>query len=187
VLAQRLGGGARRFFAVGLCAAGVSSAITAPIAAAITARSLFSPSVANGAAGGAAWPERGWKFRSVWLAVLGVGVAFGLAGVKPVPAIVLAQALNGILLPLVAVFLLLSVNDRTLMGDGDLNGAVANAALGLTVVTAVMLGVHNVVRALVTPLGGTPPDERTLLVASAAIAAAGAVPIWRHGRRLRRG
>jgi manganese transport protein len=42
VLAERLGDGARHFFAIGLCAAGVSSAITAPLAAAITARSLFS-------------------------------------------------------------------------------------------------------------------------------------------------
>ena len=33
VLAERLGDGARHFFAIGLCAAGVSSAITAPLAA----------------------------------------------------------------------------------------------------------------------------------------------------------
>jgi len=185
VLSVRLGDGARRFFAVGLCAAGVSSAITAPIAAAITARSLFSPTASSHGQGGEAWSDRGWKFRSVWLGILAVGIAFGVAEVKPIPAIVLAQALNGVLLPLVAVFLLLSVNDRRLVGGEGLNGALANAALGAVVATTVMLGINNVAKALVAAFGLTPPGERTLLFLSAGFAAAGAVPVWRRVRRLR--
>jgi Mn2+/Fe2+ NRAMP family transporter len=185
VLSDRLGDGGRRLFAVGLCAAGVSSAITAPIAAAITARSLFSTTELEHGKGSEAWGEGGWKFRSVWLAVLAVGVAFGLADVKPIPAILLAQALNGILLPLVAVFLLLSVNDRRLVGRDGLNGALANSALGAVVATTVMLGLNNVAKALVATFGLTPPGEQTLLVSSVLLAAAGAVPVWRRARLLR--
>jgi Mn2+/Fe2+ NRAMP family transporter len=185
VLSERLGAGARRLFAVGLCAAGVSSAITAPIAAAITARSLFSSPAADGGEDGGPWGERGWRFRSVWLIVLTVGVAFGLAEVKPIPAIVLAQALNGILLPLVAVFLLLSVNDRRLVGTDGLNGAPANVALAAVVAITVVLGLTNVVKALAATFGLALPGEVPLLVSSVVLSAGGAVPVWRRARRLR--
>ena len=185
VLSVRLGDGARRFFAVGLCAAGVSSAITAPIAAAITARSLFSPTASSHSEGSEAWSDRGWKFRSVWLAILAVGVAFGVAEVKPIPAILLAQALNGVLLPLVAVFLLLSVNDRRLVGRDGLNGVPGNAALGAVVAITVMLGLNNVAKALVAALGLNPPSEQALLLGAVGVAVVGAVPVWHRVRRLR--
>jgi Mn2+/Fe2+ NRAMP family transporter len=66
------------------------------------------------------------------LLVLVVGLGFGLAGIKPIPAILLARALNGLLLPLVSVFLLMliAVNDRELIGREDVNGKVANLLLG---------------------------------------------------------
>jgi Mn2+/Fe2+ NRAMP family transporter len=189
VLSERLGAGARHFFAAGLCAAGVSSAITAPLAAAITARSLFSSDVsarADGIERSDAWGDRGWKFRCVWSGVLAVGVIFGLADVKPIPAIIVAQALNGVLLPLVAVFLLLCVNDRRLMKGDGLNGAVANGILGAVVAVAVMLGVNNVAKALVATFGLEPPGEGRLLFWSASLALAGALPVWRRALRLRK-
>jgi len=189
VLSDRLGVGARRFFAVGLCAAGVSSAITAPLAAAITARSLFSstPSDQRGPSERShAWDDRGWRFRSVWLGVLAVGVIFGLANVKPIPAIIAAQALNGVLLPLVAVFLLLCVNDRRLMGRDGLNGALANAVLGAVVAVTVLLGVNNVAKALVAAFGVDPPGEQRLLFWSVCLVIAGALPVWGRARQLRR-
>jgi Mn2+/Fe2+ NRAMP family transporter len=138
VLETRIGPWARYFFAGGLFAAGLSSAITAPLAAAITARDLF-PS--------AAWGERSRPFRGVWLAVLAVGVGFGLSGVKPVPAIIAAQAFNGVLLPLVALYLFLAVNDRRLMGEAR-NGWLANLLLGSVVLVAWVLGARNVWLAL---------------------------------------
>ena len=106
-LSNELGDWASGFFALGLFAAGLSSAITAPLAAAVTARGLFarerSASKTEASAGGA-WHERSPRYRSVWLGVLAVGVLFGLADVRPIPAIIAAQALNGVLLPFVAVF-----------------------------------------------------------------------------------
>ena len=62
------------------------------------------------------------------MTILGIGVVFGASDVRPVPAILLAQAFNGVLLPVAAIFLFLAVNDRHLMGDERVNGPVANAA-----------------------------------------------------------
>jgi manganese transport protein len=145
LLDERLGEWARSLFAIGLFSAGLTSAITAPLAAAVTARSLF--------ADGEEWNSRAWRFRAVWLLVLAVGLGFGLAGVKPIPAILLAQALNGLLLPLVSVFLLIAVNDRKLMGREGVNGRVANLLLGAVVLVTILLGLSGVARAVVSALG----------------------------------
>ena len=118
--------------------------------------------------------------------VLAAGFVFGLADVKPIPAIIVAQALNGVLLPFVAVFLLLCVNDRRLMTKEGLNGAPANAVLGAVVAVAVMLGVNNVAKALVNAFGLEPPGEGRLLFWSVCLAIAGALPVWRRARQLRR-
>ena len=101
------------------------------------------------------------------MGVLGVGVVLGLAGVRPIPAIILAQALNGILLPFVAVFLLLVVNDRALMGERGINGGWANALMGTVVLVTVVLGVAGVLRAGASAMGLAAPDETLLLLAAA--------------------
>lgn len=132
-----LGSWARAFFAIGLGAAGLTSAITAPLAAAYAT------------AGALGWPRdiRSGRFRSVWGAVLATGLLFTAAGVRPVPAILFAQVANGLLLPAVAAFLLLAANDRGAMG-GWVNGPVRNA-LGVSVVLiAVVLGLRAVLGAL---------------------------------------
>ncbi len=131
-----LGTWARAFFATGLLAAGLSSAVTAPLAAAYAA------------AGVLGW-ERNLKsprFRAVWMLVLGTGVAFGVAGVRPVPAILFAQVANGLLLPAVAVFLLVVVNDRERMGRWR-NGAALNMAAALVVLVAAALGLRAILGA----------------------------------------
>lgn len=177
-LATRLGPGAGALFGWGLFAAGLSSAITAPLAAAVTARSLF-------AGGGSAWDPRSWRYRSVWLGVLLVGVGFGVAEVRPIPAIILAQALNGIVLPFAAAFLLGVVNDRRIMGQVGMNGPIANLAMGAVVLITVLLGAAGVLRAGAAAFGLPGPGERLLLGAAAAVAAVVAVPIffWLKRRR----
>lgn len=177
-LEREAGAWARALFAAGLFAAGLSSAITAPLAAAITARSLFS--------GGSDWSERSPRYRAVWLAVLATGVAFSLGGVRPVPAIVLAQALNGLLLPIVAIFLFVAVNDRTLMGAA-INGRLANVLTGFVVAMTLLLGATNVGRALAAATGLPQPSERTLLVASAGMLLLVARPVVRRLRARRAG
>jgi len=162
-LAAHLGEWAVGLFALGLLAAGFSSAMTAPLAAAVTARSLFSRD-------GASWQERSWRYRIIWLTVLLVGTIFGLSGVQPIPAILLAQALNGVLLPFISVFLMILVNDRTLMGDGGINGRWANVLMGITVTVTVVLGTSGVMRACASAMGISAPGERTLITASSLVA-----------------
>ncbi|MFW6079368.1 MAG: NRAMP family divalent metal transporter, partial [Gemmatimonadota bacterium] len=132
-----LGSRARILFAIGLLAAGVTSATTAPLAAAYAT------------AGALGWPRdlRHPRSRLVWIAVLGAGVLFALTGVRPVPAILFAQVANGVLLPAIAVFLILAANDRRWMGRWA-NGPVLNALGGLVVLVALVLGVRAVLGAL---------------------------------------
>jgi len=107
--------------------------------------------------------------------------------VRPVPAIVLAQAANGVLLPLAAIFLLLAVNDRRLMGDRGLNGAVSNAAMAAVVLVTLVLGLSQLGRAAAGVAGLPAPPEGWLLAAAAAAGAVLAVPVTRRAIRGRRG
>lgn len=182
VLETRLGRWAAELFEWGLFAAGFSSAITAPLAAAITARGLFE----TGEGERARWGDRSWRFRAVWSSVLVFGLAFGLSGVKPIPVIILAQALNGVLLPLVAIFLFLVVNDRRLMGEEGLNGALSNTLMVAVVVISLILGVTNVARALTTALKLRPPSEGDLLIISGGLALILIVPVVRSALARRR-
>ena len=181
-LAARLGPWAGGLFGWGLAAAGLSSAVTAPLAAALTARGLFGDGT-----GDPRWAPSSWRYRSVWVAVLATGVGFGVSGIRPVPAILLAQALNGVLLPVAAVFLFLAVNDRRLMGEEALNGALANLLTAAVVTVTVVLGTSGVLRAGAAALGRGTPEGRTLLVVSAVVVALLAVPLGRGLARRRRG
>ncbi len=175
VLAGRLGEWSGLLVAAGLFCAGLSSAVTAPLAAAVTARSLF------GAGEAAEWREGSWRYRAVWLSVLGAGLAFGLSGVRPIPAIIIAQALNGALLPLVAVFLLLAVNDPVLMGGEAVNGRLANAIMGAVVGVSLLLGASGLLRAAAAAVGRPAPAPLVAIV----VAALAAVPVAVAVRRQR--
>jgi Mn2+/Fe2+ NRAMP family transporter len=140
VLAERLGSGAEWSLAVGLFGAGLTSAVTAPLAGAITARTLLG-------ADGEDWAESSWRYRGVWVGVLLVGVLFGATGVKPIPVIILAQAFNGLVLPLIAVFLWLTMNDLALLGKDGVNTRVQNLVMGAVVLTCVALGLRGLIAA----------------------------------------
>lgn len=135
VLAERLGPWAGNLFAFGLFAAGFASSLTAPLAAAITAQSLLGV------------PRNSGTFRLIWLAVLATGLGFGLANVTPIPVIVAVQAINGILLPFVTVFLWRAVNNRALLGEHR-NSISQNVAMGFVVLVTAVLGGWNVWLAL---------------------------------------
>ncbi|MFD2727500.1 Nramp family divalent metal transporter [Hyunsoonleella rubra] len=98
---------AKVFLAIGLFAAGITSVITAPLAAAYVAKGCL------GWNGGL----RSLRFRSVWGFVLLLGVVFSSLGIKPVAIIKFAQVANGILLPVVAGFLLWVVNKTSILGN----------------------------------------------------------------------
>ena len=142
VLEERLGPGAGTSLALGLFAAGFTSAITAPLAAALAARSLLA------GAGDKQWAPTSNRFRAVWLGVLLAGMAFGVADVRPVPVIILAQAFNGLLLPLVAVFLLITMNDWNLLGNDGVNSLAQNVVMGVVVLACVVLGARGLIAAV---------------------------------------
>ncbi len=180
-LSERLGAWAGALFGWGLAAAGLSSATTAPLAAALTARGLFGDGTDD-----PRWAPRSWRYRAVWMGVLLFGVAFGVSGVSPIPAILLAQAFNGVLLPVAAVFLWLAVNDRRLLGAEAVNGTLANGVTGLVVAVTVVLGAAGVLRASFGALGLTAPGNRVLLGVGLLTVAVLAVPVTRAVRRRRR-
>ena len=141
-VAQRLepllGRAAPLFFGLGLFAAGLTSAITAPLAGAYAA---------SGALG---WGSdlKSPRFRMLWAFVLLTGVVCGVTlGASPYQVILLAQAGNGIVLPLTLVLLLIVVNRERIMGK-YCNSRLANV-LGVIVVLVISgLSIRQLARVL---------------------------------------
>jgi Mn2+/Fe2+ NRAMP family transporter len=94
------GASARYLMALGLLAAGLSSALTAPLAAAYALQGLLALN-----------PQR---FRLTWLLVTLIGIAVSSLGLKPLSVIWFAQVANGILLPVITLCLLVAVNAKAL-------------------------------------------------------------------------
>jgi manganese transport protein len=137
-----LGRAAQIVFATGLLAAGLTSAVTAPLAAAFAI---------SGAMG---WGRdlTSWRFRAVWATIIVIGTLFAVFGGSPVEAIVFAQAANGLVLPFIAIFLLVVMNREDLLGEHR-NGVAGNLAGGLVVLIVSGLGIFNLYSAL-TDLAG---------------------------------
>ncbi len=131
-----LGESAKYFFAFGLLAAGVTSSVTAPLAAAYATAGAF-----------------GWKrdladpkFKAIWALIIAVGVTFAIIGSSPTQLIVFAQAANGLILPIVAVFLLVVMNRKDLLGK-HVNTVGANIVGGIVVLVAIGLGARSLLTA----------------------------------------
>lgn len=131
-------------FATGLFAAGFTSTITAALAGALTIKSIHVK--------GDTWSDRSIQYRRLWMFVLLVGLIFGISGIKPVPVIILAQAANGFILPLLTYVLWVVVNSRTLMIE-HINNRFLNLLMGITMVITCLLGFINVSKAVYTALG----------------------------------
>jgi manganese transport protein len=131
-----LGPAAKYFFALGLLAAGLTSTVTAPLAAAYATQGILG------------WEQniRTWNFRAVWATVLIIGAVLAALGGSPVELIVFAQALNGILLPIVAIFLMVVMNRNDVLGEYT-NGIVGNILGGLVTLLVTALGVYAVLNA----------------------------------------
>tara|TARA_R110002073_G_scaffold313380_2_gene485280 strand:+ start:47786 stop:49018 length:1233 start_codon:yes stop_codon:yes gene_type:complete len=132
-LAPLYGDFAKYFLAIGLFSAGITSAITAPLAAAYVARGCF------GWKGGL----QSKKFRAVWIFILALGVIFSSLGIKPIEIIKFAQVANGILLPVIAGVLLWVVNRKGVLGS-FVNSKTQNM-LGIAIVLiTIFLGLKGV-------------------------------------------
>ncbi|MEJ1221752.1 Nramp family divalent metal transporter [Sediminicola sp. 1XM1-17] len=129
------GNGARYFMGIGLFAAGITSAITAPLAAAYVVNSCF-----------------GWnaglkdlRFKLVWMTIIVLGVLSLTFGIKPIEIIQFAQVTNGILLPVIAIFLLWVANKVALMGAFK-NSAAQNVLAIFIILLVVVLGMKSILK-----------------------------------------
>tara|TARA_R110002167_G_scaffold2972_8_gene14427 strand:- start:159 stop:1352 length:1194 start_codon:yes stop_codon:yes gene_type:complete len=131
------GSAALYFMGIGLLAAGITSAITAPLAAAYVANSCF-----------------GWKaefkdakFRAIWILILVLGVVFLSFGIKPIEIIKFAQITNGLLLPIIAIFLLWVVNRVGVMGK--YKNTLLQNCIGLAIILlSILLGAKSILTVL---------------------------------------
>ena len=131
------GNAAKYFMGIGLFAAGITSAITAPLAAAYVANSCFGWKVGL----------KHLKFKLVWMIILGLGVGFLFFGYTPIEIIKFAQVANGILLPLIAVFLLWVVNKTSVMGKYR-NTKIQNSFGLIIIVLAIVLGIKSIFKVI---------------------------------------
>ncbi len=130
-------------FGFGMFAAGFTSAITSPLASSLTARSIFEKKNPDGT-------SKPNAFKWVSYVVLAIGITLGLLQIKPVPAIVAAQAFNGLILPFVSIFLFTVVNDKRVMGREHLNGRFSNVCMVFVTWITLILGIVNIVKAIST-------------------------------------
>ncbi len=133
------GKAAKYFIGIGLFAAGVTSAITAPLAAAYVANSIF-----------------GWKanmkdirFKSVWIFILAIGITFMSLGYKPIEIIKFAQIANGLLLPVIAIFLLWVVNKSSVMREFK-NSKLQNSIGIIIIILTLILGAKSIYKVFET-------------------------------------
>ncbi len=127
----------RYLMGLGFFAAGLSSSITAPLATAYALSEII------GIKGGVTAP----KFRIISLSVLVFGTIAAMTGVKPITIIVGAQFANGLLLPIIAAFLLFAMNQKVMLGEYA-NGWKANLAGATVLVIALGLGLRLVAKSL---------------------------------------
>lgn len=132
-LAPVFGSASKWLMGIGLMAAGISSALTAPLAAAYAAKGLFN------------WgdQENNFKFVAVWLLILLIGVVVSFTNIKPISIIKFAQITNAILLPCIAIYLLYLCNVSKIMGRYT-NGFIANLFGGAVVIITVLLSLRSI-------------------------------------------
>lgn len=129
-----LGNAAPYLFAIGLFAAGMTSAVAAPIAASYAV---------CGALGKPADFKSPW-FRAVWAIVLATGSLFATLGVKPLTVILFAQVTNGLLLPIIAIYLLYVMNQKQVLKQYA-NSTFSNIVASILVLIVCALAIYKLV------------------------------------------
>ena len=135
-LAPLLGQASFAVLGLGFFAAGLSSAITAPLAAAYAVTEVLSLDA----------DKRDRVFKWTWRLVLAFGVVVASLSLKPIELIVFAQFTNGLLLPITAAFILWIANDSELLRQH--RNTLANNAIGFFVLAVTCgLGLRGILLA----------------------------------------
>lgn len=132
-----LGNWAGIIMSIGLFSAGISSAITAPLAAAYATSGILGWKV----------DLKSWRFKAVWMIILFIGIIFSATGFSPIQAIMFAQVANGILLPVIAVYLLIIMNSKKLL-SGYTNNLIQNIIGSAVVLIMIGLGVKSILHVI---------------------------------------
>jgi len=106
-LSPLIGSFSKIFISVGLFCAGLTSSITAPIATSYALSGIFKYKPK--------WEDK--NFKKISIIIILIGVIFSSLSYQPIAIIKFAQFINGLFLPVIAVFLLWSVNKSNLMGS----------------------------------------------------------------------
>ena len=106
-LAPVYGSFSKFLISLGMISAGLTSAITAPLAASFVACGCFG------------WKAdlKSSKFRSIWIIILIIGTIISSTGIKLILIIQFAQVANAILLPVIIFILYYVMNDRKIFGS----------------------------------------------------------------------
>ena len=119
--------------AIGLFSAGITSAITAPLAAAYVVSGCMGWTVSM----------KEVKFKLVWISILLIGVLSSSSGLKSIEIIKFAQIANGILLPVIAGLLIWIVNKKSVLGKYK-NSKWQNL-MGITIlIITIFLGLKSI-------------------------------------------
>lgn len=132
-----VGSHAQFLFGIGLFAAGFSSGLTAPLGASYAICGVMG------------WEQdlKAPRFRAIWMSIIAFGLFATTVGFEPVQAIIFAQVANGMLLPILAVFLLYVLNDRDLLGEYT-NSTTQNVLGGLVALFVIWLGLNSLLDVL---------------------------------------
>ena len=126
----------RYLLGLGLFAAGLSSAITAPLATGYVMSEVL----------GLGDGDNSLVQRLIALSVIAIGAAVSLTGIRPITIIISAQFANGLLLPIIATFLLVIMNSKEVLGR-HANGLTANLLGSIVVLVAAGLGLRSILTA----------------------------------------
>lgn len=122
----------------GFFAAGLTSAITAPLATGYIVQEIF---------GGRGKQSSRMPFKIGVILVILSGTFGALLNYKPVEIIFVAQIANGLLLPVIAFFLIKLANDSALLGR-HVNGWRGNVAGAAILLVTSLLGIRLIARAV---------------------------------------
>ena len=118
---------------LGLISAGLTSAITAPLAAAFVACGCFG------------WKSnlKSFKFRSIWIIILIIGTIISSTGIKLIIIIQFAQVTNALLLPIIVFTLYYIMNNNKIFGSYS-NSLSQNIIGFLIIILTVFLSIKTI-------------------------------------------
>ena len=127
----------KHLISFGLFAAGLTSAITAPLAAAYVTCGCLN------------WNTdlKSFNFRIIWFVVLFIGVVCSSLNISSIEIIKFAQVANGILLPTVTFFLILIANSKKVLGNYA-NSWKNNLISLFVFLITLILGIKSVIKVM---------------------------------------